>query len=108
MASKVLLTAAGLDTFKDKSIKDICPCGYNQTHTHVRPAHGHHGHHDHHSHVGHDQKINHCAHFVSHVLKLNDALHIGVTCAQMTSKGKTLKSPGAGACLRVNEVFNFC
>ncbi len=82
--SYVLLTAAGLDTFKGKDIGEICACGYDAT------------------------KDNHCAHFVSHALELNDSLHIGLTCATMTNKGTKLKAKGVGACLRVNEVFNFC
>ena len=84
MVSYVLITAAGLDTFKGNDISEICPCGFD------------------------DDDQNHCAHFVSHVLELNDSLKIGLTCAQMTSEGKKLKAQGAGACLRVNEVFNFC
>jgi hypothetical protein len=84
MVSYVLITAAGLDTFKGNDIGSICPCGFD------------------------DDDQNHCAHFVSHVLKLNDDLHIGLTCAGMSNQGKKLKSKGAGACLRVNEVFNHC
>jgi hypothetical protein len=84
MVSYILVTEAGLDSFKGKDIGEICPCGFD------------------------DDDQNHCAHFVSHVLGLDDSLHIGLTCAQMTSKGKKLKAQRVRACLRVDEVFNFC
>jgi hypothetical protein len=90
MLGYVLITAGGLDTYVGNDIDTICPCGYHAT----KDAKGHH--------------INHCAHFVSHALQLNDALHIGYTCAQTSEKGKKLKAKGVGACLRVNEVYNFC
>jgi hypothetical protein len=75
-----VISAAGLDTFTGKPISQICPLMF------------------------HDSKQNHCAHFVGHVLRLKDG--VGLTCAGMTSKGT--KYPGAGACLRVNELFNVC
>ena len=84
MSGNVVLSAVGLDTFKGKHISAICVCGFDKN------------------------EENHCAHFVSHALELNDSLKIGLTCAQMTNKGTKLKAKGAGACIRVNEVFNFC
>src|SRR5438270_568496 len=83
MPDPVILNAPGLDAFVGKDIGEICPVGYD------------------------DDKFNHCAHFVSHVLKLNDALGIGDTCATTTfDRKRQYKSKGVGACLRVNDVFN--
>ena len=82
MATPLVLTAQGLDTFKDKLIKDVCPLGF------IDPAE------------------NHCAHFAGHVLKLNSTVKIGLTCDKMISK--PTKFPAAGACLRVHELFNAC
>jgi hypothetical protein len=64
MPGTIILNAAGLDAFVGKWIGDICPLGYD------------------------DDAFNHCAHFVSHVLKLNDATGIGLTCATMSSDSK--------------------
>jgi hypothetical protein len=77
-----VVNATGLDAYVGKPISQICPLMF------------------------HDAKQNHCAHFVGHVLRLTDGLGVGLTCAGMTSKGT--KYPGAGACLRVNELFNVC
>jgi hypothetical protein len=82
------ISAANLDPFLTKPIDEICPLGYTAT-------------------VANDgSEINHCAHFVSHVLKLNRSLHIGYTCAGMLTPAPT--HPAAGACIRVNEIFNAC
>lgn len=78
------LTAELLDSFVDLSIEDICPLGFGT--------------------VG--DKHNHCAHFVSHVLKLNNTVTTGLTCAGMVYKGK--KHPAAGGLIRVNNIFNYC
>ncbi|MFL5331495.1 MAG: hypothetical protein ACJ8C4_21605 [Gemmataceae bacterium] len=80
----VVLSASALDAFLDKSIDKICPLGFGK----VGDVH------------------NHCAHFVSHVLKLNSAQHIGYTCAGMVNLGK--KNAAAGGCIRVNEIYNAC
>ena len=45
-----------------------------------------------------DDKTNHCAHFVSHVL----GYQFGFTCKNMTGKGKD------GVCIRVHELFPRC
>ena len=81
----VILNAPGLDAFVGKWIGDICPVGYD------------------------DDAFNHCAHFVSHVLKLNDDTGLGPTCATTSLERKQkYKGKGVGACLRVNEIFNAC
>ena len=46
----------------------------------------------------HDDKINHCAHFVSHVLDFN----FGYTCIKQTGKGN------GGASIKVQELFARC
>ena len=85
MADPVILSAAGLDAFVGEWIGDICPVGYD------------------------DDKFNHCAHFVSHVLKLNDALNLGPTCATTTlGRKKKYRDKGVGASVRVNDLFNAC
>ena len=58
-----------------RNIKDICDCEYA------------------------DKAINHCAHFVSHIMNYT----FGLTCKQMTGKGT-----GLGANIRVHEVFSRC
>ena len=45
-----------------------------------------------------DDNINHCAHFVSHILDLS----FGATCRAMTGR------PGKAANIRVNEIFSHC
>ena len=84
MAGIVSLSVALLDNYVGKSIEDICPLKFGK----VGDAH------------------NHCAHFVSHVLKLNDSLHLGTTCAGMIWKGK--EHADAAGCIRVNNIFNAC
>lgn len=63
-----------LDDTVGKTISDFCGCGYT------------------------DPEINHCAHFVSHYLKLQ----FGMTCLKLTGHGKE------GANVRVHEVFAQC
>jgi hypothetical protein len=63
-----------LDAYLGKNIQDICPRGYVA------------------------DNLNHCAHFVSHVLGLN----FGMTCGNMVH-GK-----GEAATIRVNEIFERC
>lgn len=82
MAGVTNLNTADLDNYVGKSIEKICPLGFGK--------------------VGDAE--NHCAHFVSHVLKINDSFGFGLTCAGMTFEGK--KKKDAGACLRVNEIYN--
>ena len=82
------ISAANLDPFLTKPIDEICPLGYTATV------------------ANNGSEINDCAHFVSHVLKLNRSLHIGYTCAGMLTPAPT--HPAAGACIRVNEIFNAC
>jgi hypothetical protein len=69
-----MITQQQLDTYLDKSIADICLNGYTNA------------------------ADNHCAHFVSHVLKYE----FGATC-RMMGNGKA-----AGANLRVQEIFPRC
>ena len=68
------LTLTDLQMFEGKNIKDICDCSY------------------------HGDADNHCAHFVSHVLKLT----FGFTCKNMTNKGPR------GVNIRVHEIFSRC
>jgi hypothetical protein len=84
MAANIIINTANLNLFIGKTVEDICPLGFGK----IGDSH------------------NHCAHFVSHVLKLNASLHIGLTCAVMVANGN--KHSAAGACIRVNEVFNVC
>jgi hypothetical protein len=77
----VILTTACLDEFLGKSIVDICPAGFGK--------------------IGDND--NHCAHFVGHVLRIND---IGYTCTQHHNPKK--KPASQGAVLRVNELYNAC
>ncbi len=78
------LTLDFLDKFVGLSIEKICPLKFGKT------GDGH----------------NHCAHFVGHVLKLNNANTNGFTCAGMVFAGK--KHPDAGAVIRVNDIYNIC
>ena len=73
-----------LDKFVGKGIEDICP------HKFGKDGDGH----------------NHCAHFVGHAMKLNNAATNGFTCAGMVYAGK--KTPDAGAVIRVNDIYNIC
>ena len=84
MIAHISINGGNLDPFLDKTVEDICPLGFGK----IGDSH------------------NHCAHFISHMLKLNSSLHIGYTCAGMVNLGS--KHPAAGACIRVNEVFNAC
>ncbi len=83
MAVVLSLTASALDDFVGKTIEDICPLHFGK--------------------IGDEH--NHCAHFVSHVLKLNPTLQLGATCGDMLWHKKD--SPAA-ACMRVNDVYNAC
>jgi len=69
------LTSEKLNACLGKDIKDICDKGYT------------------------DPKINHCAHFVSHVLDLK----VGLVCGSMKYATR-----GEGTSLRVNEIYNAC
>lgn len=60
--------------YLSKHISDVCNSEYN------------------------NDKINHCAHFVSHVL----GYQFGFTCKDMTGKGDE------GVCIRVHELFSRC
>jgi hypothetical protein len=63
-----------LDDTVGKTISDFCGCGYT------------------------DPQINHCAHFISHYLKLQ----FGMTCLKLTGHREV------GANVRVHEVFAQC
>src|SRR5262245_45098978 len=78
------LSLALPDSFAGKAIHDMCPVKFGA----VGDAH------------------NHCAHFVSHVLKLNNTVGTGLTCAGMTHAGS--KNPSAGGLIRVNDIYNMC
>ena len=69
-----MISKQQLDSFVGQTISKICPNKF------------------------HDNKANHCAHFVSHVLNL----HFGFDCKQF--KGGT--EPGAN--IRVHEIFAHC
>lgn len=84
VVSRMCLSTSFLDEFVGLSIEQICPLKFGT----VGDVH------------------NHCAHFVGHVLKLNGSVINGLTCAGMVNAGK--KRPGAGALVRVNDIFNFC
>ena len=66
---------ADLTPYVGKDIKDICTTGFD------------------------DAKVNHCAHFVSHVLDLR----LGLICGSMKWATR-----GTGTSLRVNEIYNSC
>jgi len=78
------LTLSLLDSFEGKNIEEICPLGFGKK----GDAH------------------NHCAHFTSHVLRLNNSAISGTTCADMVYNGK--KNFAAGGIIRVNDIFNTC
>jgi len=63
-----------IENYLAKNIKDICGSDY------------------------HNDKTNHCAHFVSHVMGYS----FGYTCKNETGKGTT------GAAIRVHELFSRC
>lgn len=72
------LTSAMLDTYLGQAIDAICPHGYT------------------------DAALNHCAHFVCHVMNLSAG---SVTCRTMAS----VQAAGrVGACIRVHELFAEC
>ncbi len=70
------LSASLLNGYVGLNIGKICPVGYD------------------------DAALNHCAHFVSHVLQLN----LGVLCSSM-KKAKSAAAAKKGASIRVQEVF---
>src|SRR5262249_37699258 len=84
MAGIVTLSTTLLDSYVGLSIEDICPLKFGKD----------------------GDEHNHCAHFVSHILKLNNSLHLGETCAGMIWKGK--QHAAAAGCIRVNDIFNAC
>lgn len=72
------LSADLLNSYLGKSIADICPHGYT------------------------DAALNHCAHFVCHVMNLSAG---SVTCKVMASQASAARQ---GACIRVHELFAEC
>src|SRR5262245_4414361 len=84
MPAVLPLSVAALDAFVGLGIEKICPLKFGKK----------------------GDEHNHCAHFVSHVLKLNADCGFGLTCAGMTSAGK--KHGQAGACIRVHNIYNNC
>jgi len=69
------LTKEMVNAYKGKDIKDICDTNFV------------------------DSRINHCAHFISHVI----GLKIGMICGDMKFNTK-----GKGTSIRVNEIYNSC
>lgn len=69
------LTTSALDGFLGKNISEICDIGYT------------------------DNNLNHCAHFVSHVLNLK----IGMICGAIK-----WESRHKGVSIRVDEIYNAC
>lgn len=69
------LKISDLKTYEGLDIKEICTTGFDSA------------------------GLNHCAHFVSHVLELG----FGMLCGNMTWQTK-----GQGVCIRVDEIFNRC
>lgn len=67
-----------LGSYLGKTITDICPHGYTAA------------------------DLNHCAHFVSHVMGLNVG---SITCKGM---GQSMQKDRLGACIRVHELFKSC
>lgn len=80
----LIMNSAVLEEYVGKNIEEICPLGFGKK----------------------GDSDNHCAHFVSHVLRLNESLGFGLTCAGMVHVGK--KNRSAGGCIRVNNIFNNC
>jgi hypothetical protein len=68
-------TQQELRLFEGKNIKDICPRGF------------------------HNNKSNHCAHFVAHVLHISK----GVNCSRMGGA-----NPGETASVQVDTLFGLC
>jgi hypothetical protein len=73
-----VLNSALLDSYLGANIADICPHGYT------------------------DNSLNHCAHFVSHVLNLSLG---SVTCKGMSA---VKQADRIGVCIRVHELFAAC
>ncbi len=71
------LSAQVLNTYVGKEITAICPHGF------------------------HDKTMNHCAHFVSHVM----SLAVGVTCKSLSNKAVATIP---GGCVKVHELFAKC
>lgn len=69
------ITTTELAAYEGKDIADICNTGYDAA------------------------NVNHCAHFVSHVLEIT----IGLICGSMKYDTR-----GTGTSLRVNEIYNSC
>lgn len=69
------LSECDLNQYVGKDIKEICDTDYV------------------------DPRVNHCAHFVSHVI----GLKVGLICGSMKYETR-----GQGASLRVNEIYNSC
>ena len=72
------LTRPMLDSYLGKNISEICPHGVD------------------------DADLNHCAHFVCHVMNVSAG---SVTCSKMSSKRVADR---IGACIRVHELFAAC
>lgn len=72
------LTRLMLDSYLGKNISEICPHGFD------------------------DADLNHCAHFVCHVMNVSAG---SVTCSKMSSKRVADR---IGACIRVHELFAAC
>lgn len=84
MAATLVMNSAILEAYVGKTVEEICPLGFGKK----------------------GDADNHCAHFVSHVLQINESMGFGLTCAGMVSMGK--KNRAAGGCIRVNNIFNNC
>ena len=72
------LTRLMLDSYLGKNISEICPHGFD------------------------DAELNHCAHFVCHVMNVSAG---SVTCSKMSSERVAGR---IGACIRVHELFAAC
>ena len=72
------LTRLMLDSYLGKNISEICPHGFG------------------------DAELNHCAHFVCHVMNVSAG---SVTCSKMSSERVAGR---IGACIRVHELFAAC
>ena len=67
-----------LNSYLGANITSVCPHGYT------------------------DADLNHCAHFVSHVMGVSSG---SITCKGM---GKSVQKDQPGACIRVHELFKAC
>ena len=79
-------TAAVLNTYDGKGIKDIC------TYYYTKKAKGY----------------NHCAHFECRVLGIGDMIGKETCAMQTVPKDKRIKHSITGANIRVNEVLAMC